>query len=64
MEFINVTTTIFAIAFAANGIIENSTYGQNIPRAPGTLPQSPAAGTFQINLKIDGLDYSDHLAQA
>ena len=64
MEFMIVITIIFALVFAGNGIIENSAYGQNIPRAPVTLPQSPAAGTFQINLKIDGLDYSDHLAQA
>jgi hypothetical protein len=55
---------IFTLAFAENGIIQNSAYAQNVPRAPGTLPPSQAAGTFQINLKIDSLDYFHHLAQA
>jgi len=63
IEFMIVATIIFTLAFAENGIILNSAYAQNLPRAPVTLPPSPAAGTFQINLKIDGLDYSDHLAQ-
>jgi hypothetical protein len=55
---------IFTLAFAENGIIQHSAYAQNVPRAPVTLPPSQAAGTFHINLKIDGLDYSNHLAQA
>jgi hypothetical protein len=61
IEFMIVISIVFALAFAENGIIQNSAYAQNLPRAPVTLPLSPAAGTFQINLKINGLDYSHHL---
>jgi hypothetical protein len=55
---------IFTLALVENGIIQNSAYAQNVLRGHVTLPPSQAAGTFHINLKINGLDYSNHLAQA
>ena len=62
--FLVLTSIIILIStILLNGIIQHSVYAQSPLRPPVTLPSSPATNTYQINFRIDGLDYSDRMAQ-
>jgi hypothetical protein len=61
--FLVLTSVIILISIISlNAIMQHLAYAQS-PRPPVTLPSTPTANTYQINFRIDGLDYSDRMAQ-